>query len=525
MNIKSIISKLIILLIVAFTAISVFWFFKTSSVKKHILALTKSSNGTIVAGSLSVTGFPLKQQVTVEELRFNISPFNFLPESSLSSLPGNLISNNKYQIQIKKLTASASIFSGDFKIDSLEDVAIRDQSGMVNGIQFNQAPVASFSISSGIFSKLSYQDSGYKILDAGKNVLFENGNSLITFESSAEGDKQRHKVKAEFKDVGGLSFSHDMGTVAPAPSQNPNADLAKAVEDAVAQVPAPTEAQPVPVVAPVPAPVAPNSLVKKSFSLEAEYVVVNAPAVASAPSADVPPVNVPVAADDKAIESIHIKNFEIVSPLYKVSIYGEVKPLVKDGSMLNLSAKIEKLDNVLTYIKRSIVNIPSSDSANKIDNVNDIDNTQVEAATTVSPSDSTGIPAATQKPEADVGAIIKDLSRKNAATNDEVAMFDFRQEVGKDLMVNEIAMKNIVNQIFMINPETSPTPTSGNTAAGSASAVVVPAAPIPAAAPINAPAPAAPAPAPAAPAPVPTPVAPAPAATSAAPASAPANAN
>ncbi len=443
---RSIISKFIITLIVLFTALSIFWFFKTSAIKKQALALISSSGGNVSATSVSVAGFPLEQKLSIDDLKIQLSLLNPLP-----NLPTTLVPNNKYQIQIKKLEASASIFSGDFIITNFGETSFQDQNGVASSIQFNQPPKANFSVSGGDLVKFSYQDSGYKIVDAGKNVLFENGNSVVNFDSVIEGNKYRNKVKAEFKDVGALSFANDIASNPVAPAA---ADAVKDPSD-----PVKTEDATVPAVPEAAKPIADNNLIKKSVALEIEYVVAK-------PSTDLAPVPNPESQNtatsdtpitEKTVESVSIKNFEISSPLYKLNINGEITSFQKDSlPICSISVRIEKLDNVLTYIKKSIANLPNTNNPNKVDNIADVaGNTAVDAAS-ISTSDSAMAPASNQKPEVDLSVIIKELSRKNIATNEEIAVFDFRQEQSKDLLINETSLSEIMSQVFVTEAVANP---------------------------------------------------------------------
>jgi hypothetical protein len=467
---SKIISRSLIVLIFLFTALSVFWFFKTSSLKKQTLSLISSSGGSVSAASVSVSGFPLKQKLSISDLKIQSALLN--PSSNIT----NALITNKYQIQIKNLEATTSILSGSFVIDKFEEITFQDQNGLVSSIQFNQSPKSSFLVSNGQLVNFSYQDTGYKVFDSAKNSLFENGPSTINFESSLKDDKYHNKLKAEFKDVGSLSVnesdsrktaeipavaSKDLSIVNPssiAPTAAPVVNANQPNVDSVAEV-KPTG----------------DNLVKKSFLLDIEYVV------SKSSSQDLVPVPNPESqntatsdvapASEKAIESMSIKNFEISSPLYKLNINGEIVSFPKDGLPVgSISVRIEKLDNVLTYIKKSLASIPSGSfnpsstiipaklETNKSgDVVNEI--AMKTSSVPTSTSDSSATPASNQKPEADIAMIIKNLSKKNVATNEEISVFDFRQEQGKDLLINETSLSEISSQIF-INP-VSPSPSAG----------------------------------------------------------------
>lgn len=461
---RSIISKILIALIALFTIQSVFWFFKTSAIKKHTLAVIAASNGKVSAASVTVAGFPLSQKLKIEDLKFD-----------LTSMPGGTKIPNKYQIIVKHFEADAGIFANDFTINAIKDVSFQDIDNHVSYVDFKRSPQASFSIVSGQLVKFSYQDGGYKVLDAGKNVLFENGNSSVVFEAAVQGNKLHHKIKADFKDVSIFDNFNNAPTPTPTPTAMPNT--------ATAQGKAANPTQP----ANVPNPVQPNNStnaapdlasigkVKKDLSFEVEY---NLASEASAPSSpDEIPVNDIAGSGDMKLTAFKIKNFQISSPIYKVSVNGEISSFQKDGFPVgNISARVEKLDNFLMYFKKYITNINPIDQSNSqpasitsTNGATDVAKISDIKAPALS-SDSATAPASNQKPAADISAVIKDLSKKNVASNDDIAVFDFRQEVGKDLVINETSLPEIMSQLFLSSINAS----AVNAASGGSSTIPSP---------------------------------------------------
>jgi hypothetical protein len=477
---KNIISKFIIILIVLFTALSLFWFFKTSAIKKQTLAFIAASGGKISAVSVSVSGFPLEQKLTIEDLKFQLAAN--LPKTPIA-LP-----NSKYQINIKKLEAASSILSGEFKVTNIEDVSFKDQNDVSSLVEFNQVPQAEFSVYGGELVKFSYQDSGYKILDTGKNVLFENGNSSVSFESNVEDNKYHNKVKVEFKDVGMFNnLSHPPVEVVLPDAQNnsiPNDSIPNNYQGDVQTPQEPNSATVMPATSP-------DSLVKKSFSLEIEYVVTKSSAVPEIPVPDALEVTaINTVSDNSKLESINIKNFEISSPLYKININGEISALQDDGFPISsMSARIEKFDNILIFLKKPISDMIGSETneseATTINGAIDDDAT-LSSVSNAPTSESSTMSPANQKPEVDVISIIKDLSKKNPATNDEMAVFDFRQEQGKDLLINETSLSEVMAQIYPLHLNNANSAPEGS--ANIQAVVPAPNAPTPTTPAVNAPA-------------------------------------
>ncbi len=461
--IKSIVSKFLIALIILFTSLSVFWFFKTSSIKKQASALISSSGGLVSASSISVAGFPLEQKLSINDLKIQPSAPNTTP-----SVIDSFLLNNKYQIQIKKLEASASIFSSGFIISKFEEVSFQDQNGVVSSLEFNQTPKATFLVDKGELVKFSYSDNGYKVIDAGKNVLFENGNSTIEFESTTKDNKYYNKVKADFKDVEAFIPANSVASIDPIATDG-NLESNDVVENpdvkagGVAKIEEPNLTNTATTKADEIARQSESNqienvkLAKKNIFLEMEYVINKSsanptpnPTPAPTPdlqntvSSDIAPIN------ERIIESVYIKNFEITSPSYKINVNGEISSFPKNAMPIGgLSVRVEKLDNILIYIKKYAANISNTNNINKNNNLNgDISNTGLNAT-----SESATTPSANQKPEIDFLAAIKDLAKKNAASNEEISVFDFRQEQGKDLLINEIPFLELVSQIFVSQPQ------------------------------------------------------------------------
>ena len=467
---KKIISQFIIILIILFTALSIFWFLKTSAVKKQILALISASDGKISAASVSVSGFPLKQKVVIGDLKLQLA-MN-LPKNPL------ILATNKYQINIQKLEAISSILSSNFKVNNILNISIQDQDPQVNSIihqlQFNQPPQAGFSITSAGLTKLSYQDSGYKILDEGKNILFENGNSLINFESIIVDNKYHNKIRVEFKDVGMLS--NIASNLTPAtkenlpdavatdatsnPTTNDNSPSANNVNNVVTPdnnvQPKDVEANTNPT-QPIANTSTDGGLIKKSFVIDLEYIMDKPsllPAEVPAPNTTESKAVGDVIPYKSRLESMTIKDFAISSPLYKININGEISSFSQDGlPIANISARIEKFNNLLIALKPQIASISAAITTSRnLQNAPapEVANVSVNANNVATPSsltiDSPNAQNNDNKPVVNIEATIIDIANKNPATNDEVAVFDFRQELGKDLLINEIPLTEIIAQ-------------------------------------------------------------------------------
>jgi hypothetical protein len=459
---RGIISKFIVVLIILFTAQGTFWFFKTSAVKKETLSLISKSSGQIGASSVSVSGFPFYQKLKITDLKFE--PI---------MLPGSVQVSGGYKINIKNFEATSNIFSNNFVVTNLQGVALQDGID-TKSIEFNSNPKISFSASGSGISKFSYLDNGYKIIDLSKNILFENGSSMFSFESSkfesSKGDeKLLHNVKANFKDVGTFNSDNKINnsilaqadiSAANISDQNNNQPNINSQDFSQEN----NKEEKSKVIATQSSLLTSSNLTKKNISLEIEYILAVSAQNATLSSPDEIVENISIA-KGLSLESLNIKNFTISSPLYKIVLNGVIKSFKENSFPIGqLSLRIEKLDNILVYLKKYFPDIninliavnPISNSS--LDNPGQItENTLAKDAKNNSESslksnpdssnsESSSVDATVEKVQIDIFTVIKNLSKKNSATNDEIAIFDFQQEMDKDLMINETPLPEIISQ-------------------------------------------------------------------------------
>ena len=446
---RGIISKILALIIVALIGYSVIWFFKTSSTKKYLTAAIASADGKISAAGVSVSGFPFSQKIIIEGFKFQTD--NLAEKLSLAG---------KYEVVIKKIEASSGLFSSDFKVNNISEVSFQDSNGNSGTIEFNQTPEISFSFIGGPLTKMSYKDAGYKITDAAKITLYEGGSSFVEFESAAEADdKVRHKIKAEFKDIDGVDIFTDkkIQAITPAPS-DANIDASGANP---APTPNPSET--------LPAQTADSSSgissLKKYFFIDAEYVL-----SAKATEGEMPDLSIN---KSYKIESINVKGLEISSPMYKITANADFV----SGEEGNLTAtcngviKIEKISNIITYIKKAMNANPKYNPAPSAAavSVSTQDATQSAtngqpnpSATNVEPPLTTMSPDASLLSESDFATVIMDLAKKNNATMDNISVFSIKRDKGGEFMINEIPLPELIIKLVPapISEPANPSPVS-----------------------------------------------------------------
>ena len=125
--------KLGIIFLVITISYSFFWFVRTGQTEKKINNLISKNSSSISASSVSVSGFPFSQKITISDLKFNIP------------------SVSKYQVTVKKLEANTGIFSKSFSANILEQVTVFDNdSNTIRNIEFKESPKITISFNNEI---------------------------------------------------------------------------------------------------------------------------------------------------------------------------------------------------------------------------------------------------------------------------------------------------------------------------------------------------------------------------------------
>ena len=189
---KGLIIKLAIVVIVLVLSYCVFWFFKAGQSEKQINKFIADNSVYIYAGEISVSGFPVAQKVTINDLKIIV--------------PVSLVA--KRQITIKQLQADAGIFSNNFAVNFTDTVKVQDldSSGEVFDVEFVNKPEISVSLLDGNIAKFQYTDSGFKVLDAEKNIVnSSSGVSVLSENSVDEAERRTNKINISFKDLEGYT--------------------------------------------------------------------------------------------------------------------------------------------------------------------------------------------------------------------------------------------------------------------------------------------------------------------------------
>ncbi|MFM7557278.1 MAG: hypothetical protein ACKO46_01750, partial [Alphaproteobacteria bacterium] len=188
---KGLIIKLAIVLIVIGLSYCVFWFFKAGQTEKQINKLIGENSNHLTIGEVSVAGFPLNQKITINDLKVTI--------------PVNLVSKKTFIL--KKIEATASIFSNEFQINILDVVKTQDAEGDIYDIEFANQPEITLSLNDGFVSNFKYTDGGFKVLDGEKNIVNSTKGTTLTSETSIdESEKKTSKISIALNEVEGYAL-------------------------------------------------------------------------------------------------------------------------------------------------------------------------------------------------------------------------------------------------------------------------------------------------------------------------------
>ncbi len=478
---KNTIIKIVILLIVAALVYSVFWFFKVGQLEKQVRNFIDENGAYVSSGSIAVSGFPLAQKLTINDLVF--------------SAPTSLLAETK--VTIKSLEAKSKIFSNSFSAQISKEISLQDTQGNIMNLEMNSDPEILFSVKEGKLENFSYKDSGYRILNAEKQAIYTASSSSLNFSSNQEsGEKISNKIALDIKDIQGF----DLGDFYKNAFEKKVIEGIKTGEITIGNNNTPTLSEPVPTTAeantnnqianpsttttqpesvnpevPAQAVAADASkdlsaavttdLVKNNFKMEIEYILTpnknEQPAQASSDPTQIQ--DLPV----QYTKTVKFNSFEFSNPMYKITLNGELT-FANDDNMPYGSASfiVEKADNLISYISSYINKIieekkasgslsNTSPVANLAADPNSIPtenlaNPQVAATTESSQLTQTQIDSSytdfLSKFVAKMAPVAKEIGAKNAVTKGEISQFDLRREKNLEFLINETPTREILGK-------------------------------------------------------------------------------
>jgi hypothetical protein len=482
---KSLLIKILIVLVAAVVVYSVFWFFKLGQVEKQINRFVNEHSSNVSVGDIAVSGFPFSQKVTISDLRFS------LPTPAL----------DKRQVLVKTLEASAGIFESEFAVTVTGQVLIFDQEGGSANLEFNAPPRITVSISSGLIEKLTYQDSGYRIVDPAKGPIYSASSSSVNVESVIDENEQvTFKINVEISEIDGFGVidiyknafekriidALKTGELAMGNQVNTAGVDQSVVNATVDPVVVPTDPNAVatalpaevkdlqPVVAPVENAAAPLDPVAPSVNNESNLEALNPPSAAPvadaavAAIADATPIKSSFSLNAEYIltpnqveqqtpmdlsqmqetplqysKTIKINNLRFTNILHEITVNGEVK-IFSDDSLPSggISIKVSKFDDALSQAVTGLKRL-----AKKVVVENEIKPVDLSGLSAAAATNNDSYEIFLERIAASLASVSKEVAVKNAVTKDNVAQFDIRREKNLDFLVNETPVREILGKL------------------------------------------------------------------------------
>lgn len=445
--------KSLIVLVVLSLVYSVFWFFKTGQTEKQVSNFISENSAYISAGEVAVSGFPLSQKVTIEDLKFTI------PNPAFS----------QYQVVVKHLEADSGIFNNNFSISIFEQVTVQDSDNNSNAVEFAKNPEISLSVIDGVIAKFTYKDSGYKILDSEKNVVYAATGSVVTFDSTAEdAGKIKNKITVNIKDIEGFDIMNiyknaaekrviegiKTGEISIGSGSAPVVEGAPVAPDSTVVAstePAKVETPPtvLPVVAegtavmaaPALAPVAnpADAVVKSNFVLDVDYVLT---------PTNQGDQNQQITTDPSQIQetpvqyskAVTINSLEFSNPTYKITVNGQMNSFQDDNLPSGaVTVTFENVSHVVSHVVTGLNQIVEQRKSGATD-------VQTADLTSPNPAGEDSYQAFLKKLATNLSAVTKELAQKNQLSKDDVAVFDVRREKNIEFLVNETSSREILGK-------------------------------------------------------------------------------
>ncbi len=472
--------KVAVVLLVAVLVHSVFWFFKTGQLEKHVNNFVAENSGNVSIAEIKVSGYPFSQKVTISELKFSI------PNPAFS----------KYQVVVKQLEAKAGIFNNNFTVELVDKVAVQDADNNMGSVEFAQAPQIAFSLARGMIAHFSYSDSGYRVFDIDKNVVYAASSSSVTLDSAVDANEQiTSKLNVAVKDIEGFGIldiyknssekkiidgiktgeivigggagaaligtdpSIQAASIAPAMAAanaaavvpaagspavaavnpaTPAADAAAApvVADAASN-PATVASAPADAVAAALAAASADNVVKSNLMIDFEYILT--------PNKNEQQATVPLdptQMQDAVVQysrAIKINNLEFSNPLYKITINGQVNSFQDDNTLSGfVTVRVENIAALANYISTGFTQLAEQKQI-----MPEVQSSDLSAQ---SPSQGTAYQDFLKKISAGIISVSTELSAKNQLTKDNVAVFDMRREKNLEFVINETPLREVLGK-------------------------------------------------------------------------------
>ncbi len=211
-----------------------------------------------------------------------------------------------------------------------------------------------------------------------------------------------------------------------------------------------------------------NSELKNTVNISFEYILT--PIKQEGQASAIPDPTQIQQAPVQNNKTLKIESVEISNSMFKISVNGEMTSLPDDNLPSGgLTVKIEKMPNLVSSFTKDLAQISNKAKANTQSQPNAFSSPEAPVSSPSAPVESVAAPAnatdttrvvANQndssvedpyqaflgKVTTNLEAVSKEIAAKNAATKDDVTLFDIRREKNLDFLINETPTREILGK-------------------------------------------------------------------------------
>ncbi|MBL6664928.1 MAG: hypothetical protein ISQ34_03700, partial [Rickettsiales bacterium] len=186
---RNLVIRLAITLVFISFVYILFWFFKVGQLEKRVTKFISDNNAYITAEKIESYGFPLSQNIKIQNLRF--------------SIPNPVF--GKRQISISELQATSGIFANDFSVIFPQGIASQNSKGEIARVKFNSDPNVRIKIIDEDNLKFVYEDSGYQMTGPGEKLVLSTKSSNISLSiNNSDKNNVRVSIDSDIKEIEGF---------------------------------------------------------------------------------------------------------------------------------------------------------------------------------------------------------------------------------------------------------------------------------------------------------------------------------
>ena len=405
---KKIILRIVLpILVFLLASFVVFWFVKSSEVRKNIKAAIELDPGSSV-GKITASGFPFSHRIELENIKLKVNT-----------------TTSESTIVVKKIVAKSGVFSSNFKVIIDGDLEVSNSNNKITTVKFNQIPNLAFSIQGYKINKFSYSDNGYKVLDEKGDTKFYVGATNLEFDIVRRGSLQETSIKGNLANISSFDvfFSDNLATT-PVNTEVSGSDLSQLPQE-TAQV---------------------NAIIEDKIETSRN-------------------INFDIKLSSRVTQNrfqpqtLVVNSLELSSPLFTIKANGLIGYSDQD-SATDLTLKVENLDNILIYVRNFVASltspnlaiadnnlippsIPASPVSDPIPNVTSAANGAINNTPSVNVSNEIVAVPVQESYEQVIADFITNLAKSNPNSNDQIAEFRL-QGNGSDLRINDMKLSDIV---------------------------------------------------------------------------------